>query len=164
MKDIIYCSHIDCYFTDCARHQYNAPEGKGISIADLDDGYCFVPEQLIATKARHTRERLVSAICKGTQNTNYKCDNPAKAMCDVDGSCYYCELIAEAVLDEFKDCREGEAYWVDATKPGQITCGGNPVYTCGRCGDIYGSHELFPSAKYCRECGAKMKFNLGVSE
>jgi hypothetical protein len=50
-----------------------------------------------------------------------------------------------------------EANWVDVTKPGQITCGGNPVYACSRCGDIYGSHELFPSAKYCRECGARMK-------
>lgn len=50
-----------------------------------------------------------------------------------------------------------EAEWVDATKPGQITCGGNPVYACGRCGEVYGSFELFPSAKYCRECGAKMK-------
>lgn len=50
-----------------------------------------------------------------------------------------------------------EATWVDVTKPGQITCGGNPVYACGRCGDIYGSFEIFPSAKYCKECGAKMK-------
>lgn len=50
-----------------------------------------------------------------------------------------------------------EAYWVDVTKPGQITCGGNPVLACGNCGDVYGSFEMFPSAKYCKECGAKMK-------
>ena len=50
-----------------------------------------------------------------------------------------------------------EACWVDVTKPGQITCGGNPVYACGNCGDVYGSFEIFPSAKYCKECGAKMK-------
>lgn len=49
-----------------------------------------------------------------------------------------------------------EASWINVTKPGQITCGGNPVYACGRCGDIYGSFEIIPSAKYCRECGAKM--------
>jgi hypothetical protein len=50
-----------------------------------------------------------------------------------------------------------EADWVDDTKPGQVTCGGNPVYACGSCGDVYGSFELFPSAKYCRECGARMR-------
>lgn len=50
-----------------------------------------------------------------------------------------------------------EADWLDVTKPGQITCGGNPVYACGRCGDIYGSFEIIPSAKYCRACGAKMR-------
>ena len=50
-----------------------------------------------------------------------------------------------------------EAYWVDVTKPGQITCGGNPVYACGNCGKVYGSFEIIPSAKYCEECGARMK-------
>ena len=50
-----------------------------------------------------------------------------------------------------------EAYWVDVTKPGQITCGGNPVYACGNCGEVYGSFEIIPSAKYCKECGARMK-------
>jgi hypothetical protein len=50
-----------------------------------------------------------------------------------------------------------EAYWVDVTRPGQITCGGNPVYACGRCGNIYGSHRMIPDANYCEKCGAKMK-------
>ena len=50
-----------------------------------------------------------------------------------------------------------EACWEDITKPGQVTCGGNPFYACGRCGTQYGSFEIFPSAKYCRECGARMK-------
>ena len=50
-----------------------------------------------------------------------------------------------------------EADWVDVTRPGQVTCGGNPVYACGNCGYIYGSFELFPSANYCENCGAKMK-------
>lgn len=50
-----------------------------------------------------------------------------------------------------------EAYWIDVTKPGQITCGGNPVYACGNCGEVYGSFEIIPSAKYCKECGARMK-------
>ena len=157
MRDITYCSHIDCYYRDCARHQSNAPEGRDISIADLNDGYCFIPESLLETKHRHMKERLMSAICKGTQNTNYRCDNPTRAMCDADGSCYYCETIAEAVIEEFKDCREGEAYWIDVAKPGQITCGGNPVYACGRCGKVYGSFEIVPSAEYCSGCGARMK-------
>lgn len=51
-----------------------------------------------------------------------------------------------------------KASWIDVTKPGQITCGGNPVYACGRCGEIYGSFELIPSAKYCKACGAKMSY------
>ena len=55
-----------------------------------------------------------------------------------------------------------EAIWVDVTRPGEVTCGGNPVYACSRCGDVYGSFELFPSAKYCRNCGAKMKLNTEV--
>jgi hypothetical protein len=49
-----------------------------------------------------------------------------------------------------------EAEWIDVTIPGQITCGGNPVYACGSCRAVYGSFELIPSAKYCRECGARM--------
>lgn len=53
-----------------------------------------------------------------------------------------------------------EATWVDATKPGQITCGGNPVYACGNCGDIYGSFELFPTAQYCKMCGARLRMSL----
>jgi hypothetical protein len=50
-----------------------------------------------------------------------------------------------------------EAAWVDVTKPGQLTCGGNPVYACGNCGDIYGSFEIFPSAQYCKMCGARLR-------
>ena len=46
--------------------------------------------------------------------------------------------------------------WIDVTPPGYFTCGGNPVYGCSECGYIYGSYKIFPSAKYCQECGAKM--------
>lgn len=162
MNDITYCSRLDCYFRDCTKHQNNAPKDQDISIADLNDGYCFIPVSLFDTKNRLTKERLAASICRGIQNTNQKCTNPTKALCGVDGDCFYCGEIAAAVIEEFKDCREGEAYWVDVTKPGQITCGGNPVYACGRCGDVYGSHEIFPSANYCRKCGAKMKFKTGA--
>ena len=55
-----------------------------------------------------------------------------------------------------KKSPEEVAEWVDASVPGQITCGGNPVYACGKCGKIYGSHELIPSAKYCSECGVRL--------
>jgi hypothetical protein len=160
---ITYCSHTDCYYRDCTRHQSNAPKDRDISIADLNDGYCFIPESLVTTKHRHKKERLTSAICRGTQSTNYKCDNPTKAMCDADGSCYYCAAIADAIEEEFKYLN-GEAFWIDVTKPGQITCGGNPVYACSRCGNVYGSYELFPSAKYCAKCGARLKMKVVESE
>lgn len=159
---ITYCSHTDCYYRDCMRHQHNAPKDRDISIADLNDGYCFIPSHLLETKERHKRERLCSAICKGVQSTNYRCDNPTKAMCDADGGCYYCATIADAVEEEFKYIN-GEAEWIDVTKPGQVTCGGNPVYACGRCRSVYGSHELFPSAKYCRDCGARMRLTGGCA-
>ena len=50
-----------------------------------------------------------------------------------------------------------EAYWEDITEPGQVTCGGNPYYACGRCGNHYGSFSIIPRANYCEHCGAKMK-------
>ena len=154
---ITYCSHTDCYYRGCTRHQSHAPEGRDISIADLNDGYCFIPESLLETKAKHKRERLMSAICKGIQNTAYKCDNPTRAMCDVAGGCACCAIITDAVEEEFKYSHEGVAEWIDVTEPGQITCGGNPVYACGRCRTVYGSFEIVPSAKYCKECGARMR-------
>lgn len=39
--DITYCSKVDCLDSRCPRHQYNAPDGD-ISIANLDNGTCFV--------------------------------------------------------------------------------------------------------------------------
>ena len=50
-----------------------------------------------------------------------------------------------------------EMEWEDVTIPGQITCGGNAVWACGNCGAIYGSHQIYPTAKYCNECGARAK-------
>lgn len=61
------------------------------------------------------------------------------------------ELVEYAPIDEI------EMEWTDVSMPGQITCGGNAVWACGRCGAIYGSHQIYPSAKYCSECGAKAK-------
>ena len=68
------------------------------------------------------------------------------------GECENVELVEYAPVVE--------AAWVNAAKPGQITCGGNPVYACGNCGDIYGSFELFPSARYCKMCGARLRMPL----
>ena len=93
--DITYCSHTDCYYRDCVRHQNNASTDRDISIADLNDGYCFIPEP--DPSFNSNRAKLLSAICKGVQNTNYRCDNPTRAMCDVDGGCYFCEAIADAI-------------------------------------------------------------------
>ena len=94
MQDITYCSHIDCYDKECPRHQSKAPKGKDISIADLNDDYCFIPTLGSNTSSR---DKLLAAICKGTQNTIYKCDTVCKALCGQDGTCVYCAAIADAV-------------------------------------------------------------------
>ena len=100
MRDITYCSHIDCYYKeDCPRHQIHAPSGIIISIADLDDGYCFVPEP---NKQPSVRENLLAAICRGTQNTNYACDTVCRSMCGNDGTCVFCATIADAVEEVIK--------------------------------------------------------------
>jgi hypothetical protein len=99
MRDITYCSHLDCYYKDCTRHQANAPADSSISIADLDDGYCFIPE---ADIANGDREKLMAAICRGVQKTTYKCANPTRAMCSVSGDCHYCATIADAIEEAFK--------------------------------------------------------------
>jgi hypothetical protein len=93
---ITYCSRITCVHKDCFRHQYNAPEDRNISIADLNDGWCFD-----SPKEPTDRERLLAAICKGTQKTNYKCNDACKAMCGNDGTCAYCSVIAYAIEEEF---------------------------------------------------------------
>ena len=98
--DITYCSHTDCYYRDCTRHQDNAPAGKMISIADLNDGFCFIPKPEPSLKS--SRAELLSAICRGVQNTNYRCDNPTRAMCDADGGCYFCDTIADSIEEAFK--------------------------------------------------------------
>ena len=43
------------------------------------------------------RNDLLAAICRGTQKTNYKCDEVCKAMCGNDGTCAYCSIIADSV-------------------------------------------------------------------
>ena len=97
MADITYCSHIDCYYRDCTRHQSHAPASRQISIADLNDGYCFISEHRPDPVFKSNREDLLGAICRGVQNTNYRCDNPTRAMCDVAGGCYFCATIADTV-------------------------------------------------------------------
>ena len=48
------------------------------------------------------RQRLLRAICIGTQNTSYRCNDTCKSLCDVAGGCVYCSYIADAIEDEFK--------------------------------------------------------------
>jgi hypothetical protein len=98
MMGITYCSQTKCVQFDCLRHQLYAPKDRDISIADLNDGLCFDPG---AKAILSDRERLLTAICKGTQKTNYKCDTACKAMCGSDGSCAYCSIIADAIEKEF---------------------------------------------------------------
>lgn len=94
---ITYCSQMICTHTECSRHQHNAPEDKDISIADLNDGWCFDA----VTTPSDERNRLLKAICKGTQKTNYKCNDVCRAMCGSDGCCAYCSIIADAIENEF---------------------------------------------------------------
>lgn len=96
MSDITYCSRIDCAHIDCSRHQDNAVKNKDISIADLNDGWCYDQKEI-----KSDRERLLQAICNGTQKTNYKCNSVCKSMCGSGGVCPYCAIIADAVEEEF---------------------------------------------------------------
>ena len=50
-----------------------------------------------------------------------------------------------------------EAVWINITTPYQAAYGDTRIYLCGSCGAVYCSSELFPSARYCRSCGARMK-------
>lgn len=95
---ITYCSHTDCFYKDCGRHQHNLPEGVIISIADLNDGFCYMPDSIDARK-----QRLINAICKGTQNTNFSCSDEAQEICFKNGGCKYSKALAEAIEKEFKE-------------------------------------------------------------
>jgi hypothetical protein len=95
--DKTFCSQVACMHEDCSRHQYNAPDGMEISIADLNDGWCFDER-----KQEDERSSLLTAICRGTQKTNYKCDDVCKAMCGNDGTCAYCSIIADAIEEAFR--------------------------------------------------------------
>ena len=69
--DITYCARTLCAHLDCVRHQYHAPLSDNLSIADLNDGRCFDPMEYIPDDyelpGKDRRERLLKAICKGTQ-------------------------------------------------------------------------------------------------
>lgn len=87
-----YCIQSDCRKTWCRFHQEKIDRSRPYDIVDLDLG-CYVgPEG---------RDRLMAAICRGTQKTNYKCDTVCKAMCGSDGCCAYCATIADAIEEEF---------------------------------------------------------------
>lgn len=47
------------------------------------------------------------------------------------------------------------AYW-KKEKTGGFSPGGNPLYRCSNCGWVYGTHSVFPTFRYCPECGKKM--------
>lgn len=90
MKDITYCFKRLCAHNECAKHYAKAPRARGNSYADLNDEYIY-------------RKMLLSAICKGTQKTNYKC---CKAICNNKGTCVYCSIIAEAIAETFESQRK----------------------------------------------------------
>ncbi len=98
---LTYCSHTDCVHLDCARHQHSVNKDSIISIADLNDGLCYSSMFRMPNTSempeKGRREKLLRAICVGTQKTNYKCDDVCKAMCGSNGTCAYCSIIADAV-------------------------------------------------------------------
>ena len=96
-----YCSLLNCVYTTCSRHQHNAPPGSRISIANLNDGYCYMPND-INYDGEDKYARLLLAICRGTQKTGYQCDTTCKALCGNDGGCNYCAFIADAIVEEFR--------------------------------------------------------------
>lgn len=42
--------------------------------------------------------------------------------------------------------------WI-AEHHGGFSPGGNPLYRCSKCGWVYGTHSVFPTYRYCPECG-----------
>lgn len=101
---ITYCSRTSCRQETCFRHQKRAPLYTEISIADLNDGCYLSPEEddkmtieAIKRSQDAARNDLLAAICRGTQKTNYKCDEVCKAMCNSDGHCAYCSIIADSI-------------------------------------------------------------------
>ena len=103
---ITYCSRTDCRQETCFKHQRRAPLYKEISIADLNDNCYLSPDEddkmtieAIKRSQNEARRDLLAAICRGTQKTNYKCDDKCKAMCGSDGTCAYCSIIADSIED-----------------------------------------------------------------
>jgi hypothetical protein len=96
MNDITYCSRFDCINTECARHQSRALGSQSISIADLNDGYCFT-QKVLSSLADCMSVNIRAAICKGIQNTVHRCDDVCRAMCGIDGSCAFCATLADEI-------------------------------------------------------------------
>ena len=103
---ITYCSRTSCRQEACFRHQKRAPLYKEISIADLNDGCYLSPEEddkmTIETIKRSqdaARNDLLAAICRGTQKTNYACTDACKALCNSNGNCAYCSIIADSIQE-----------------------------------------------------------------
>ena len=59
----------------------------------------------------------------------------------------------ETILENMRT--RNNAKWV-AEHHGGFSPGGNPLYRCSCCGWAYGTHSLFPSYRFCPECGCRM--------
>lgn len=90
-----YCIRSECIEKDCRFHLTRAPRGYAVTAKDFNE------EHNCLKVVTSMRERLMKAICNGTQKTNYKCDSVCKAMCGSDGVCAYCATIADAIEEEF---------------------------------------------------------------
>jgi hypothetical protein len=96
LRDITYCSKTDCEHTICIRNQARAPKQEDISIADFSlDCKVYLP---VTAK----RKDLLQAVCYGTQNTAYYCNDDTKVLCGAAGACAYCATIADAIEEVLK--------------------------------------------------------------
>lgn len=67
----------------------------------------------------------------------------------------YCGGIFKPKADVVEVIR---AEWVVETNMGgYLTPGGNPLWKCSHCGEIYGSSMFRPKQNHCGNCGAKME-------
>lgn len=88
--DITYCSRISCSRKSCGFHQINAPDGVDISITDRGSvAGCY--------RSDDDHQSLRLAICRGTQKTAYRCSDSCKSLCNSNGDCAFCSVIAEEI-------------------------------------------------------------------
>lgn len=86
-----YCFKEDCRRVSCSFHKSKAHPDIVATAIDLDIG-CYISPV--------GREKLLQALCKGTQLTNYRCGKSCKTLYGSDGTCAYCSTLADVIEAE----------------------------------------------------------------